>query len=64
MFIGCSSLETVPELPATVLATGCYYAMFAYCTSLEVPPKLPATTLASRLLCINVLWCIKFSNCA
>ena len=48
MFIGCSSLTTVPTfLPATTLAANCYYSMFSQCTSLtSVPAALPATTLA------------------
>lgn len=33
-------------LPATTLATGCYYNMFNGCTSLVNAPELPATTLA------------------
>ena len=34
-------------LPATTLATHCYYQMFESCTALETPPTvLPATTLA------------------
>ena len=41
-----SSIETPPVLPATTLATGCYYSMFAYCSSLTTAPKLPATNLA------------------
>ncbi len=32
-------------LPATTLATGCYYSMFAGCTNLTTAPELPATTL-------------------
>ena len=35
------------ELPATTLAVGCYYAMFAMCTNLTTAPELPATTLAN-----------------
>ncbi|MCR5725220.1 MAG: hypothetical protein K6G80_09070 [Treponema sp.] len=35
-------------LPATTLAEGCYYSMFADCTGLTAAPALPATTLASR----------------
>jgi hypothetical protein len=35
MFRGCSSLATVPELPATTLAYCCYQNMFNGCTSLN-----------------------------
>ena len=47
MFFDCTSLEQAPELPATTLASSCYYHMFTYCTLLEHAPELPATTLAS-----------------
>ena len=46
MFVGCTSLTTAPELPATTLADYCYYQMFDGCTSLKTAPTLPATTLA------------------
>ncbi len=39
-------LTQAPALPATTLAYGCYYGMFAGCTSLTQAPALPATTLA------------------
>lgn len=47
MFYGCSSLTTAPALPATTLATYCYYAMFEGC-SITTAPALPATTLATN----------------
>ena len=46
MFYKCTSLTTVPALPATTLAQGCYDDMFASCTGITTPPALPATTLA------------------
>jgi hypothetical protein len=46
MFIGCTSLTSVPELPATMLADYCYGETFSMCTSLTTAPELPATTLA------------------
>ena len=46
MFLGCTSLESVPELPATELARFCYGGMFSGCTSLESAPELPATEIA------------------
>lgn len=46
LFNGCTQLVSAPELPATVLTSGCYYKMFQGCTSLTAAPALPATTLA------------------
>ena len=34
-------------LPATTLASACYYCMFQNCSSLTTAPELPATTLAT-----------------
>ena len=48
MFYNCTSLTTVPELPATTLANFCYYGMFYGCTSLTTVPELQATTLANN----------------
>ena len=45
MFWGCSSLITAPVLPATKLATECYYYMFGE-TALINAPVLPATKMA------------------
>ena len=46
MFQGCTSLINPPTiLPATNLATNCYYKMFSECTSLKNTPILPATKL-------------------
>ena len=36
LFLGCTSLTTAPELPATTLANSCYYGMFEACTKLKV----------------------------
>ena len=35
MFVGCTSLTTAPELPATTLEEGCYSMMFEDCESLN-----------------------------
>jgi hypothetical protein len=43
-----SGIKTAPELPATTLASQCYYAMFTGCKSLEGPILLPAPTLVSE----------------
>ena len=45
LFLGCGSLTSAPELPATTLANHCYNNMFRSCTSLTAAPELPATTL-------------------
>ena len=46
MFNNCTSLVNPPTiLPATTLATNCYWRMFDNCTSLTTAPELPATTL-------------------
>lgn len=46
LFANCTGLVKAPSLPATTLATYCYYEMFAGCSSLTNAPQLPATTLA------------------
>ena len=51
MFLGCSGLKEVPELPATTLAKWCYYRMFEGCSGLKEVPELPATTLAEWCYC-------------
>lgn len=47
LFYFCSALKDVTELelPATTLATHCYYQMFGF-TQITTAPALPATTLA------------------
>ena len=46
LFRDCSQLTQAPELPATTLASSCYYQMFSGCTGLTQAPELPAETLA------------------
>lgn len=47
MFRNCTSLHSVPALPATSLSPQCYFNMFRSCTGLEYADiELPATTLA------------------
>ena len=50
LFRNCTTLQNAENLilPATTLASSCYYFMFSYCTSLTSAPELPATTLADR----------------
>ena len=47
LFFNCTSLIQAHELklPATTLATSCYYGMFANCYGLTTAPSLPATSL-------------------
>ena len=47
LFFNCTKLTSAPELPATTLATSCYYQMFYQC-GLTSAPELPATTLATN----------------
>ena len=50
MFDGCTSLTTIPNLPATTLASYCYQFMFRSCTGLVETPEgwiLKAQTTAS-----------------
>ena len=61
LFYNCSTIKNVSSsfLPATTLASYCYYYMFYDCTSLTTAPKsLPATTLASS--CYQYM----FSGCS
>ena len=46
LFLGCNTLVTPPELPATTLSDSCYYFIFSNCTSLTTAPELPAKTLS------------------
>jgi hypothetical protein len=50
LFKNCTTIIQVSEifLPATTLASRCYYYMFYGCSSLTTAPELPATTLASN----------------
>lgn len=47
LFNKCLQLTSAPDLPATELASNCYYCMFKHCESLTTAPALPATTLAA-----------------
>lgn len=47
LFHDCAVLTSAPELPATQLASYCYFHMFNGCSSLEKAPDLPAETLAA-----------------
>ena len=56
LFEQFKTLGSVSEnfLPATTLASSCYYNMFYNCSSLTTAPKLPATTLANY--CYNSMF--------
>ena len=47
MFLGCTSLTTAPELPATTLADKCYFRMFHSCSGLTSLPSLPSVVTMS-----------------
>ena len=36
MFNGCTSITALPALPATTLATNCYYQMFQNCSNIKI----------------------------
>ena len=57
LFKDCSVLTSAPKLPATTLASYCYYGMFSGCTSLESAPVLPAKTL------VNDCYSCMFNGC-
>lgn len=49
LFNNCLQLTSAPDLPATELASKCYYCMFKNCKSLTTAPaELPAKTLADE----------------
>ena len=52
MFFSCTSLITAPELPAIVLANGCYQQMFYGCTSLN-QIKCLATSISATSCTLN-----------
>lgn len=45
MFNGFTNLTSVPKLPATTLAIGCYWSMFSNYTNSTEAPELLAITL-------------------
>ena len=53
LFYSCINIVSVSYnfLPATILASDCYYDMFYSCSSLTTAPELPATALAEA--CYN-----------
>ncbi|MGM9791082.1 MAG: fimbrillin family protein [Candidatus Cryptobacteroides sp.] len=57
LFYDCSQLTSAPDLPATTLATKCYFNMFHGCTSLKAAPALPATELAESCYASMFYYC-------
>lgn len=47
MFMGCTSLHSAPDLPATVLADKCYFRMFYNCTGLSSIPSFASEVTMS-----------------
>lgn len=47
MFLGCTNLHSVPDLPATVLMDKCYFRMFYGCSSLTSIPTFPSVVTMS-----------------
>ena len=67
MFYGCTSLTTIPELPATTLADMCYESMFSGCTSLVETPTgwyLPAQTTNNYSCNYMFAYCRKLQKMA
>ena len=62
LFLICSNLISSPELPATTLASDCYYRMFNGCNNLTNAPKLPATILASNCYDSMFAACTNLTN--
>lgn len=55
LFMGCASLTSAPELPATDLKEWCYCDMFNRCANLTSAPELPATKLVNG--CYHSMFC-------
>ena len=64
LFKNCTKLVSSKNLvlPATTLASQCYYEMFYGCTSLTTAPELPATTLANNCYESMFRGCIKLTS--
>ena len=64
LFEKFKTLGSVSEdfLPATTLATNCYYGMFYNCYSLTTAPALPATSLAGNCYYCMFMGCNKLTT--
>ncbi len=50
MFYHCITLTEIPQLSVDVLATGCYYKMFAFCEKLGIEDALSTSWLGAHTL--------------
>jgi len=65
LFGWCSSLTSVPNLPATTLGSYCYYEMFYKCFALRTPPSvLPATSVPAGAYGYMFSECTSFVDCS
>ena len=64
LFYQCKVLTSVPDLPATDLAAGCYEQMFYNCAGLTSIPEnlLPAMTLSENCYKNMFYWCEKLQS--
>jgi len=64
MFMNCTSLTTVPNLPSTSLAKSCYSGMFSGCTGLTSVPSdlLPSMALAEGCYSTMFYNCTNLTN--
>ena len=64
LFYQCKVLTSVPDLPATDLAVGCYEQMFYNCAGLTSIPEnlLPAMTLSANCYKNMFYWCEKLQS--
>ncbi|MBR5842726.1 MAG: fimbrillin family protein [Bacteroidaceae bacterium] len=54
LFENCDCLKSTPDLPATKLASYCYFNMFHNCSKLTTTPALPAMTMKES--CYNSMF--------
>lgn len=62
LFYDCTQLTSAPELPATQLASYCYFSMFNGCSSLEKASDLPAEILADRCYSLMFTYCTNLTS--
>jgi hypothetical protein len=62
LFYNCTTITTMPQLPATTLTSNCYSGMFYGCSSLVNATKLPATTLQERCYDSMFHYCDSLTN--
>jgi hypothetical protein len=63
LFNGCDILISAPDLPATELASYCYFGMFSGCSNLvDGPDELPATHLPESCYAFMFSGCYKLEE--